>query len=126
MRRQRSRKKATSPSNIGLPEIEYTMNNTGKHLPSHPSPEQVDDFEKEDKAQFQEIANTKSLPGQPNLEEKGNELQLPEVSTKLSDNQDKFSPETKTPLKSVKNKKGFDRMQTKNLCYRRSFYHRTS
>ena len=49
MRRQSSRKKATSPSNIGLAEIEHTMNNAGKRLTRHPSPEHVDDFENGDK-----------------------------------------------------------------------------
>ena len=103
MRRQSNRKKTIPPSSKGVPEIEHTTDVAAKHLPSLPSPENIDASEKGTEAQLQEMDNTKSLPGQSGPERKGDEVRLSKVSSKLSDNQDKFSPNTKTPLKSAQN-----------------------
>jgi hypothetical protein len=113
MRRQSSRKKAIPPSTKGVPEIEHATNDAAKHLPGHPTPENVDAFEKGTKVRLQEMSNTKSLPGKSGPERKGDEVQLPEVSTKLSENQDEFSPKTKTPLKSAQNKIASDEDEDK-------------
>jgi hypothetical protein len=103
MRRQSSRKKTIPPSSKVVPEIEHTANVAAKHLPNLSSPENIDAPEDVSTAQLQEMDNTKSLPGQSGPERKGDEVQLSEVSSKLTDNQDKFSPETKTPLESAQN-----------------------
>ena len=76
-RREGNRTTAIPPmSTKGLPETQHATKDTAKPLPGHPSPEKVDESEKEREAQLQE------------------------VSTKLSESQDKLSPKTKTPLKS--------------------------
>ncbi len=113
MRRQSSRKKTVPPSSKVVPEIEHTTNVAAKHLPNLPSPENIDAPEDVSTAQLQEMDNTKSLPGQSGHERKGDEVQLSEVSSKLSDNQDKFSPEIKIPLKSAQNNIASDKDEFK-------------
>ena len=103
MRRQSNRKKTISPSSKCVPQKEHTTDVAAKHLPSLPSPENIDASEKGTEAQLQEMGNTKSLPCQSGPERKNDEVRLSKVSSKLSDNQDKFSPNTKTPLKSAQN-----------------------
>ena len=113
MRRQNNRKKTIPPSSKGVPEIEHTTDVAAKHLPSLPSPENIDASENGTEAQLQEMDNTKSLPGQSGPERKGDEVQLSKVSSKLSDNQDKFSSNTKTPLKSAQNDVASDKDKVK-------------
>ena len=103
MRRQSNRKKTIPPSSKGVPKIEHTTDVAAKHLPSLPSPENIDASEKGTEAQLQEMGNTKSLPCKSGPERKGIEVRLSKVSSKLSDNQDKFSPITRTPIESAKN-----------------------
>ena len=111
MRRQSSQKKTIPPSSKVVPEIEHTTSVAAKHLPSLPSPENIDAPEEGTIAQLQEMDETKSLPGQSGPERKGNEVQLSEVSSKLSDNEDKSSPKTKTPLKSAQNNVALDEVK---------------
>jgi hypothetical protein len=54
-----------------VPEKEHTTDVLAKHLPSLPSPENIDASEKGTEAQLQEMDNTKSLPGQSGPERKG-------------------------------------------------------
>ncbi len=86
-----------------MPEKQHTTDVLAKHLPSLPSPENIDASEKGTEAQLQEMGNTKSLPCKSGPERKGIEVRLSKVSSKLSDNQDKFSPITRTPIESAKN-----------------------
>ena len=97
MRRQSSQKKTIPPSSKGVPEIEHNTDVAAKHLPSLPSPENIDASEKGTEAQLQEMDNIKSLPGQSGPERKGDEVQLSEVSSKLSDNKTSSHP-TPKPL----------------------------
>ena len=113
MRRQSNRKKTIPQSSKNVPQIEHTTDVTAKHLPSLPSPENIDASEKGTEPQLQEMDNTKSVPVQTGPERKGDEVQLSEMSSKLSDNQDKFSPNTKTPLKSAQNDVASDEDEVK-------------
>ena len=71
MRRQSS--KTIPPSSKVVPEIEHTMSVAAIHLPSLPSPENIDAPEKGTEAPLQEMDNTKSLPGQSGPEKRGDE-----------------------------------------------------
>jgi len=81
MRWKSNRMTAIPPTSTkGLPEIEHAMKDTTKPLPSHPTPENVDESEKEGKAQLQEMSTklgerqdkpidaTKPLPYNPSPE----------------------------------------------------------
>ena len=58
MRRQGSQKKTIPPSSKVVPEVEHTTSAAAKHLPSLPSPENIDAPEKGTIAQLQEMDNT--------------------------------------------------------------------